>query len=95
MDQLAGYGLKVKGVILDKGFATINVIRDLRARDIAFIIKLNKNTLAQQTMFNRYASQINMSFEHCVDDEGKMFGCIDEVQRILSTLLYFSKVLWF
>lgn len=80
MDQLAGYGLKVKGVILDKGFATINVIRDLRARDIAFIIKLNKNTLAQQTMFNRYASQINMSFEHCVDDEGKMFGCIDEVQ---------------
>ena len=84
LDEMKGYGLTPKGVILDRNFANIGIIRELRSRGIAFIIMLKSDSFAQKELFSNYAKEINMAFEHCVDDDGKMFGIVKQVQ-IFST----------
>ena len=84
LDEMKGYGLIPKGVILDRNFANIRIIRELRARSIAFIIMLKTDSFAQKELFHNYAKEINMAFEHCVDDDGKMFGIVKQA-RIFSS----------
>ena len=84
IDIIKGYGFRIKGFILDRGFATIKVIEAILRAGYAYIIMMKNNCYAQKDLFARYANEIRMTFEHCVNDEGTVFGVVEHVQLFSS-----------
>jgi len=84
IDIVKGYGFRVKGFILDRGFATIDVIRAIREAGYAYIIMLKNNSVAQRELIVKHAKEINMAFRHCVNDEGTVFGIVEKVKLFSS-----------
>ena len=82
IDHIRAYGLTVHGIILDRGFATVENMRKIREAHYAFIIFLKEGNFAQKTLYSKYASKIRMSYEYSVDDEGILFGVVssEEIQ---------------
>ena len=61
---LTAYDIKVKGVIVDRGFATKDVFELLDQNDIGYVAMLKGDTKAHTDMLDRYAGKIRMRYEY-------------------------------
>ena len=80
VDYLKSYDMQISGVILDRGFASIECMRLMYELKYPFIIMLKEGTYGIRTLFAKYGETINMAFEHCVDNDGKIFGIVEKTQ---------------
>ena len=82
---LAGYGICVKGIILDRGFLTHKVVGQLREYGYDFIIKLKEDTYGETKMVSDYGKKIYWNMEYLAGKDGR-FGIVSESPRkIFST----------
>ncbi|MDR0411544.1 MAG: transposase [Treponema sp.] len=70
---LAGAGIKVEGVILDRCFCSHNVISRLTDIGYPYVVMLRSDTYGHMSMMERYAAQIRWNVRRCVGEEG-LFG---------------------
>ena len=61
---LTAYDIKVKGVIVDRGFATKEVFEVLDQNDIDYVAMLKGDTKAHTYMVDRYGGSIRMRYEY-------------------------------
>ena len=73
MTFLAGYGIKVDGVILDRGFCTHDVIETVQALQIDYVLMTPDDNYGHKQIFNECAESIRWDPEHIVSD-GAIFG---------------------
>ena len=76
--RLSGYGLKVAGFILDRGFCTEPVMKAILGLNIDYIIMMTEKTGGFVTMYENYGDSIKMSFHHLID--GNLFAVSDYVK---------------
>lgn len=70
---LTAYDIKVKGVIVDRGFATKEVLELFDRNGIEYVAMLKGDTNAHTAMVERYAYRIRMQYEYMLgryDPEG-------------------------
>lgn len=73
-------GIEVKGVLLDRGFATHDVLVMLQECGYPYVLMLKSDTYGHTKMMERYASEIRWRVAHVINDAG-LFG-ITDVQKI-------------
>ena len=73
---LKAYEMETMGVLIDRGFATNEVLKKLEDDKIDYVVMLKGNTLAHQTMLNKYAKKLRAD-----DDLGYMLGLFKAGQR--------------
>lgn len=61
---LTAYDMKVKGVIVDRGFATKEVLELFDRNGIDYVAMLKGDTNAHTAMLDRYAGKIRMQYEY-------------------------------
>jgi len=61
---LTAYDIKVKGVIVDRGFATKEVFELLDQNEIGYVAMLKGDTKAHTDMLDRYVGRIRMRYEY-------------------------------
>lgn len=61
---LAAYDIRVKGVIVDRGFATKDVFERFDGNEIDYVAMLKGDTKAHTDMLDRYADKIRMQYEY-------------------------------
>lgn len=76
---LASSGIEIAGVILDRGFATEEVLKLIRECGYEYIVMLKSSCLGFQTMFERHAEDIRQKVKTSVNDRG-LFGITDRTQ---------------
>jgi len=86
---LSAYDIKVKGVIVDRGFATKEVLELLDQNGIGYVAMLKGDTKAHTDMLGRYAGRIRMRYEYMLGRyrEGVPAGEATEF-RMDSNVLY-------
>ena len=77
---LSAYGIKVKGVILDKGFLTITVLRKIMAARYDFVVNLKEDSHGTKSMLEDYGKEIYWNIEHLAG-KGGLFGIVSEKPR--------------
>lgn len=68
---LDAYQIKVKGVVVDRGFATQDVLKMLDASSISYVAMLKGDNRAHRWMLAEYGARINRQFEHML---GRYYG---------------------
>lgn len=76
---LAGTGIEIAGVILDRGFATEDVLKLIRECGYEYIVMLKSTCLGFQTMFEKHAEEIRQKVKTSVNDQG-LFGIAERTQ---------------
>ena len=76
---LGGFQISVEGVILDRGFATENVLSLIDNLKWKYVIMLPGDTFGHVQMVNDYASKIRWKSQFSVGDGG-LFGISDKKQ---------------
>lgn len=71
--------LQVEGVILDRGFASKEVLDIIAAKDISSIVMLKSSTKGFVEMMQRHAFDIRWNVKQAIDDDG-IFGMTDQVK---------------
>ena len=74
---LNAYQIKVKGVVVDRGFATKEVLEMLDQNEMQYVAMLKGDTNAHNEMLEKYAPVINRKFDYMLDkynDDGKTDG---------------------
>lgn len=61
---LKAYDIRVKGVIVDRGFATKEVFELFDQNQIAYVAMLKSDATAHTVMLDRYAEKIRMQYEY-------------------------------
>lgn len=61
---LNAFDIRVRGVIVDRGFSTEDALKKLDECGYPYVAMLKGNTLAAQTMRDQYASTIRMQYEY-------------------------------
>ena len=61
---LKAYDIRVKGVIVDRGFATKEVLELFEQNQIAYVAMLKSDAKAHTVMLERYAEKIRMQYEY-------------------------------
>ena len=90
---LAGSDIKVKGVILDRGFVSQKVFDLLDEKSMSYIVMLKTSNYGFTEMMRRHASTIRWKVEHAVS--AGLFGIVDRVKTFQTspseayTALYF------
>ena len=77
--RLMDSGIKIKGVILDRGFCTEGVIDAVEKMECSYIIMAPSSTKAGTYMITTYADKIRWKVEHIIDGRG-IFGIKDKTQ---------------
>lgn len=77
--SLAASGIKVDGLILDRGFASQEVLDLITAKKMDYVVMLKSNVCGFVSMFEKYAEEIRWKVKHCVSDEA-VFGIADQVK---------------
>ena len=77
--SLAASGIKVAGLILDRGFASQEVLDLITSRNMNYIVMLKSNVLGFVSMFEKYAEEIRWKVKHCVSDDA-VFGIADRAK---------------
>lgn len=91
---LAGSDIKVKGVILDRGFVSQKVFALLEEKSMSYIVMLKTSNHGFTEMMRRHASAIRWKVEHAVS--AGLFGIVDRVKTFQTssdetyTALYFA-----
>lgn len=70
---LKGYGLDVEGVILDRGFCTVEVVRTLRSLQIDFVIMISGDILGYKTILDNNGEQMFFNPEYLIDSK-ELYG---------------------
>ena len=81
---LKANGIRIRGVILDRGFCTENVIRSVRELGCSYVIMAPSNTNAYITMMEKYSETIRWKVDHIVNEYG-VFGIGDHVKLFSSS----------
>ncbi len=77
---LKAYGIKVKGVILDKGFLTHPVLQKIIIAGYDFVVNLKDDSHGAKGMISDYGEQIYWNIEHLAG-KGGLFGIVSEEPR--------------
>lgn len=77
---LAGSGIEIEGVILDRGFCTYDVLRTLDACGYPYVVMLKSDTYGHTKMMEKHASEIKWNVKYVISDNG-LFG-ISEKQQV-------------
>ena len=76
---MADYGMSIKGVILDRGFASMNVINMVEACGYDYIIMLPGDTYGHKLMMKEHADDVRWQVKNAVSKKG-VFGVSEEKQ---------------
>lgn len=87
---LSGFDIDVEGVILDRAFATEDVLSAIDSLKWKYVIMLPGDTYGHQKMQEAYASEIRWDSQHIVSDDGifgisdrtRLFGTHERISRI-------------
>lgn len=79
IEFLAKSNMTVKGLIMDRGFATQEVFDLAEACNMEAIVMLKSNANATQELMTRFAEKIRWSMDYIVDPE-PVFGVVDSVK---------------
>ncbi len=82
MTFLDGYGIKVKGVILDRGFCTHDVIETIRVMEMDYILMTPGDNYGHSQVYKECSESIRWDPEHLVSDGG-VFGT-SHVEKLFS-----------
>lgn len=74
---LEASGIRIEGVILDRGFANKEVLKLIRACGHQYIVMLKSSAFAYKAMFNKYAAAIRWRVPFLLDRAG-LFGVTEE-----------------
>ena len=75
---LSSFGVKIKGVILDRGFCDENCIRLLMNENYAFVIMMKENTHGYQELLEKYQEKIKLKWRYALGNG--LFGTNDTVK---------------
>lgn len=79
IDFLNGCGIKVKGVILDRGYCNARALRYLDSKNIAYIIMVKGQPAGFEEMVAEYGNKIKMNAEWLIEGTN-LFGIQKECQ---------------
>lgn len=79
---LQAYGISVKGIILDRGFLTHDVLSNLTEAGYDYVVKLKEDTHAQTRMITDFGESIYWNMEY-LSGEGGRFGTVSEDKRYI------------
>ncbi len=71
--------IHVRGVILDRGFCTVNVINAVKEMGCSYLIMAPDNTTCYITMMKEYADKIRWNVDYILNSKG-IFGIKDKVE---------------
>ena len=82
MSYLKPFGIKVEGVILDRGFCYQEDLDSITGIGLDYIVMLKKDVTGFKAMYAKHAEQIRMKVEYSLDRDytGEMFGITDEMK---------------
>ena len=75
---LSGYGVKVKGLILDRGFCDENCIDLLAQNEYDFVIMMKENTNGFKELLEKYQNRIKLKWSYALGNG--LFGAEDRVK---------------
>ena len=79
LSQLKESGIKVKGVLLDSGFASEQIMNAITELGLEYIIKLKGVCNGYEEMFSLYADTIRCNVKHLISRDG-LYGCTSKAQ---------------
>ena len=79
LSQLKASGIKVKGVLLDSGFASEQIMNAIAQLGLEYIIKLKGACNGYDEMFSLYADAIRCNVKHLISRDG-FYGCTSKAQ---------------
>ena len=79
LSQLKESGIKVKGVLLDSGFASEQIMNAIAQLGLEYIIKLKGACNGYDDMFSLYADVIRCNVKHLISRDG-LYGCTSKAQ---------------
>ena len=79
LSQLKASGIKVKGVLLDRGFASEQIMNAITDLGLEYIIKLKGACNGYEEMFSLYADAIRCNVKHLISRDG-LYGCTSKAQ---------------
>ena len=79
LSQLKESGIKVKGVLLDSGFASEQIMNAIAQLGLEYIIKLKGACNGYEEMFSLYADVIRCNVKHLISRDG-LYGCTSKAQ---------------
>ena len=79
LSQLKASGIKVKGVLLDSGFASEQIMNAIAQLGLEYIIKLKGACNGYDEMFSLYADAIRCNVKHLISRNG-FYGCTSKAQ---------------
>ena len=95
--ELTDAGFKIDPIILDRNYATIDVIRELNSWKIPFVVNIKSNTNAHQEMVKEYKDKIPWNLDYSLG-AGTLSGAV-AVKKIFDkyddtgyTYLYFDHI---
>lgn len=77
---LAGSGIEIEGVILDRGFCTHDVLQALEEYGYPYVVMLKSDTYGHTKMMEKHAADIKWNVKYVAGDDG-LFG-ISEKQQV-------------
>ena len=75
---MAGFGIKPKGFILDRGFCDDGCIRLLQKEKYDFVIMMKENTSGFQELIGKYQNEIRLRWKYAIGRG--LFGASDRVR---------------
>ena len=75
---IAGYGVRIKGVILDRGFCDENCIKLLLDAEYDFVIMMKENTNGYHELLDKYQYKIKLKWKYALGNG--LFGTDDTVK---------------
>lgn len=76
---LTSCGIKIEGVIIDRGFCSHEVIKTLKEDGRDYILMLKSDTYGHTAMMSQYADTIRWKVPYAINDSG-VFGITDRKQ---------------
>lgn len=76
---LSSSGFQVEGVIMDRGFATLEILEKLDELGFDYVIMLKSDCDGYAEMMKRHAATIRWKVDHIINDDG-LFGLADTVK---------------
>lgn len=81
LELIGSAGIKIRGVIIDRGFASGGILETIKSWGYAFILMLPQSTVGYKTMMERHASEIFWNGEYWFYLNGhSVYGTTDHVK---------------
>ena len=89
----SGYGIKIKGLILDRGFCDENCIRLLIRSEYNFVIMMKENTNGFHELLEKYQDKVKLKWNYALGNG--LFGTSDEIKLFKgSDLRVHASIIW-